>query len=281
MVLNICFIAIFLLVYQKVLKLNTTKFWKDMQNISTVLEKLEFSNATITTNILNNQNFLSSVKVLAIPSSNFTIDSCFTIPLPRNTNLQRISISYLSEVNVYFHYPGHFLNVWIDKKNVFTTSSKTVVKPSIDQVFWHSLNINMIFEKYYGIDQQKTITYDECVLNIDNDNGSKIEDYVRPVANGTGLFGKLQIDEIIMGNLFDNLTYADKYCSDPVDFAKFHVLSAAMREKINIPIIGGYKYNDFDAIYTEKLDFMSKKTRPRAIINIPRFSKVIQVSLDI
>ena len=251
-----------------------------MQNISTVLEKLELSNDTSTTNILNDQTLLSRVKVSTIPSSNFTIDLCFTIPLPRNTNLQRISISYLSEVNVYFHYPGHFLNAWIDKKNVFTTSSKTVVKPSGHQVVWYSLNVNMILEKYYGIEQQREITYDDCALNIDYDNQSKIEDYVRPVENGTGIFGKLPIDETIMKNLDDTLSNVGKYCSDPVDFTRFHLLGVAMREKINIPIIRRFRYID-GAIYTEKLDFFSRKTLPRAIINIPRFSKVIQVSLAI
>ena len=268
------------LVYQPVQKLNTTNFWIDMENISTVLEKLELSNNTITTNILRDPKLLSRVRVLAIPSSNFTIDSCFTIPLPKSTNLKKISISYLSEIDVYFHYPGHFLNAWIDKWNVFTTSSKTVVKTSGYQIFWHSLNVNMIIEKYYGIDQQREITYDDCALNINYDHESKIEDYVRPVTNGTGLFGKLPIDETIMGNVYDILSYADKYCSDPVDFTRFHLLGAAMREKINMP----YKQKSqsgYGAIFTEELDFMSKNKRPSAVINIPRFSKNIKVSFDI
>ena len=251
-----------------------------MQNISTVLEKLELSNDTITTNILKDQKLLSRVRVLAIPSSNFTIDSCFTIPLPQNIDLKRISISYLSEINVYFHYPGHFVNAWQDEKNVFTTSSKNVVKPSGTQVIWHSLNVNMILEKYYGIDQQQKGTYDDCALNINYDHESKIEDYVRPVTNGTGLFGKLPIDETIMGNVYDTLSYADKYCSDPVDFTRFHLLSAAMREKITIPFQQDSKSNGFDTIHTEELDFMSKNKRPRAVINIPRFSKNIKVSFD-
>ena len=248
-----------------------------MQNISTVLEKLELSNDTIATNILKDQELLYKIRVLAIPSSNFTMDSCFTIPLPQNTNLKRISISYLSEINVYFHYPGNFLNAWIDEKNVLTTSSKTVVRGDVNQVVWHSLNVNMILEKYYGLEQQREITYDDCALNINYDIESKIEDYVRPVANGTGLFGKLPIDKTIMENVYEILFYADKYCSDPVDFTRFHLLGAAMREKINMPFQQDSKSNDFDTIYTEELGFMGKKTRPRVVINIPRFSKNIKV----
>ena len=251
-----------------------------MQNISTMLEKLELSNDTITTNILKDQKLLSRVRVLAIPSSNFTIDSCFTIQLPRSTNLKRISISYLSEINVYFHYSGHFVKAWVDEWNVFTTSSKAVVKPSGAQVVWHSLNVNMILERYFGLDPQQKTTYDDCALNIDYDHESKIEDYIRPVANGTGVFGKLPIDQTIMGNVYDTLSYADKYCSDPVDFTRFHLFSAAMREKINIPFKQKAK-SDHGAIHTEELDFMSRKARPRAIINIPRFSKNIKVSSDI
>lgn len=252
-----------------------------MQNISTVLDELELSNDTITTNILKDPKLLSRVRVLAIPSSNYTIDSCFTISLPRNSNLKRITLSYLLEVNVYFHYPGHFINAWQDEKNVFTTSSKTVVKRGVNQVAWHSLNVNMILEKYYGIGKPKEITYDECALDIDYDHEAKVGDYIRPLENGTSLFGKLPMDYTIMRNLYDTISYADKFCSHPVDFTRLHFLGAAMREKINIPIKRDFKFHDFDAIYTEKPDFRNQKTRPRAIINIPRFSKVIRVSFEI
>ena len=252
-----------------------------MKNISTVLDELELSNDTITTNILKDPKFLSSVRVLAIPSSNYTVDSCFTISLPKNSNLKRITLSYLLEVNVYFHYPDHFINAWQDEKNVFTTSSKTVVKRGLNQVEWHSLNVNMILEKYYGIGKPNKISYDDCALYIDYNHGAKVEDYIRPLTNGSSLFGKLPMDYNIMRNLYDTLSYADKYCSHPVDFTRLHLLGAAMREKINIPIKRDLKYHDFDAIYTEKPDFMNKKTKPRSIINIPRFSKVIKVSFEI
>lgn len=267
----------FIVGYQLIEKMNTTEYWEMMHNISMVLERLDFIDNSKTRNLLMDKEFVSkNIKFFAIPSTNFTVDSCFTVHLPEHTNLQTISLSYLAEINAYFHYPGQFFYVWRDEMNIVTTSSKLIIKPGNTQVVWYDLNVNFLIEKYYGLPELENMNYDDCALGLKFSQNVYVEDFIVPILNSSNLFGKISMNDSSMEVLYDILSYADTYCSDPVDTARIQMLPAAMRQKRNIRI---NRDISLDTTYTEDLGLEKLKSKPKLIINIPRFSKVIKVSV--
>ena len=257
--------------------LNTSRFWNDTKNISLVVDSLELDFGFKQVNIMKDELFnANNVKVYAVPSSNYTLDSCFTLNLPKEIELKSISMTYLAEVNVYLHSPGQFFYVWRDEKNIISSSSKLIIKPHNTQVIWHDLRVNFMMERYIGFQDNNIVTYDDCVLNLPVDKSATITDYVVPSsvgssANSSNLFGILPIDFFNIKHIYDALTHSNDYCSEPSETIKNKMIPAMMREKRNLKI--EREFHNLDYVFTEDLELKEERNKPKAIFYIPRFSK--------
>ena len=80
-----------------------------------------------------------------------------------------------------------------------------------------------------------------------------------------------------MRHIYDVLSYSDDNCVDPSETLKNEMIPAMMREKINMKINTWGKAK-FDYVYTEDLEIDKQRNKPKVIINIPSFTKIVQVS---
>ncbi len=252
--------------------MNTSKFWNDLKNISLVVDSLELDDGFKKVNFVKTFK-AEDIRIYAVPSSNYTIDCCFNINLPKGIELKSISLTYLAEVNVYLHSPGQFFYVWRDEKNIISTSSNLIIKPGNTQVIWHDLSVNFMMERYIGLPDTNLQSYDDCVLNLPVEKSVLIRDFVEPSSVGSSFFGKLPISISIMRHIYDILSYSDDNCVDPSETLKNEMIPAMMRaKKIN------RRFEKFDYVYTEDLEIDKQRNKPKVIINIPSFTKIVQVS---
>ena len=264
--------------------LNTSRFWNDMKNISLVVDSLELDFGFKQVNIMKDELFnANNVKVYAVPSSNYTLDSCFTLNLPKEIELKSISMTYLAEVNVYLHSPGQFFYVWRDEKNIISSSSKLIIKPHSTQVLWHDLSVNFMMERYIGLPDNNKVSYDDCVLNLPVDKSASIKDYVvqssvESSANSSNLFGILPFNISNIKHIYDVMSYSNDFCIDPSETIKNEMIPAMMREKRNLKI--NREFGNFDFVYTEDLELEKQRNKPKLIFNIPRFTKIVKVSIQ-
>ena len=115
----------------------------------------------------------------ALPSSNLTIDFCYTLKLPKNIRFQTIHLSYLTDVNIFIHYPNQFLYSWINKRNVFAASSAINFKrDDYNTIEIYDLNVNYLIKKNIGLPEMPRFNYDECILNLKLNNNKMVKDYV-------------------------------------------------------------------------------------------------------
>ncbi len=262
--------------------MNTSKFWEDLKNISLVVDSLELDYGFKQVNIMKDEIFKAGdIKIYAIPSSNYTIDCCFNINLPKETELKSISLTYLAEVNVYLHSPGQFFYVKRDEKNIISSSTNLIIKPDSNQVVWHDLSVNFVMERYIGIPDNNQLSFDDCVLSLPVEKSALIKDYIEPSSVGSSVnrssfFGKLPISFSKMRQIYDVLSYSDDYCVDPPETIKNEMIPAMMRAKRNMKINRPQAINGY--VYTEDLELDKQKNKPKIIINIPSFTKIVQVS---
>ena len=263
--------------------LNTSRFWNDMKNISLVVDSLELDFGFKQVNIMKDELFnANNVKVYAVPSSNYTLDSCFTLNLPKEIELKSISLTYLAEVNVYLHSPGQFFYVWRDEKNIISSSSKLIIKPHSTQVLWHDLSVNFMMERYIGLPDNNKVSYDDCVLTLPVHKSASIKDYVvqssvESSANSSNLFGILPFNISNIKHIYDVMSYSNDFCIDPSETIKNEMIPAMMREKRNLKI--NREFGNFDFVYTEDLELEKQRNKPKLIFNIPRFTKIVKVSI--
>ena len=260
--------------------MNTSKFWNDLKNISLVVDSLELDDGFKKVNFMKTFK-AEDIRIYAVPSSNYTIDCCFNINLPKGTVLKSISLTYLADVNVYLHSPGQFFYVWRDEKNIISSSSNLIIKPGSTQVVWHDLSVNFIMERYIGLPDTNLQSFDDCVLNLPVEKSVLIKDFVEPSSVGSSVnrssfFGKIPISISNMRHIYDVLSYSDDNCVDPSETLKNEMIPAMMRTKRNLKI--NRRFEKFDYVYTEDLEIDKQRNKPKVIINIPSFTKIVQVS---
>ena len=261
--------------------LNTSKFWNNLKNISLVVDSLELDYGFGNVNFMRDEIFKAKdIKIYAVPSSNYTIDGCFNINLPKEIELKSISVTYLAEVNVYLHSPGQFFYVWNNEKNIISSSSNLIIKYDGNQIIWHDLSVNFVMERNIGLPDNNQQSYDDCVLNLPVEKSALIKDYIEPSSvgssgNRSSFFGKLPINHSRMRQIYDVLSYSDDYCVDPSETIKNEMIPARRRAKRTIkrPVA----INDY-VVFTEDLGLHKEKNKPKIIINIPSFTKIVQVS---
>ena len=266
-----------LLGFVTIQKLNTSRFWQRIRNISTLIERLDISNFSSTTNLLLDNEYLKQIKMYTIPSGNYTIDFCFTFPLPDNISLQRISISYLAEINIYFHYPGQFINTWQDQSNIVSTSNKLIMKFQSYQLNWHDLGVNFLIDKQNGLKNRDDISSDDCALNLEIDFNHKLKDYLMGNSN---LFlnnnRSLKNNSLVVNRFYDILNHLHTNCSKPADTIQIRTIPFSMKQHQNLNI--DIDLHNLNTTFTEDIDWKYHKTKPKVIINIPRFSKITKVN---
>ena len=79
-----------------------------------------------------------------------------------------------------------------------------------------------------------------------------------------------------MRDIYDALSYSDDNCVDPSETLKNEMIPSKMRAKRNLKINREYKKSDY--VYTEHLELDKQRNKPKIVINIPRFTKIVKVS---
>ena len=164
--------------------------------------------------------------------------------------------------------------------NIISSSSNLIIKPGFNQITWHDLNVNFMMERYIGLPDNNQQSYDDCVLNLNVLKTALIKDYVEPSfgssLNSSCSFGKLPINTGNIKQIYDVLLHSNDYCANPSETIKNEMIPSMMRAKRNM------KFNtepqDLEYVYTDDLELDKERNKPKIIINIPRFTKIVQVS---
>ena len=250
--------------------LQNSSFWTTLQDIKTIIDKLEVTDSKRTIDLLSSNSSLVSIKSYALPSENFTIDFCYTLTPSGILEYDNIYITYLADINVYLHFPNQFLYVWKNKINMMTTTTPLNVKTNLRRstINIYNTNVNFMIEKHNLVKEELEI-YDECILHLQIDRNTTMGDIVGNKSLSTSKSVQLKFKEM-SNEILEKITKSG--CPDPKDYAIVTMMPTKLTKYTRIN-----KLVTFVKTFGTGLDIQNLKTKPMLKLNIPKFTKIVKV----
>ena len=209
----------------------------------------------------------------ALPSGNFSIDFCYTIPKEILNDVKSVEIDYLADLNLYLHLPGQFFFTWHNDLNMVRTSSLLNVKRyNPTEIIIYDLKVNFILEKHIGLKRGGLLDFDSCVLNLKVDAQDTLGKFIKK-SDDNGNWGKYSITKENFKNVSLALSSLNRKCSLPNTLIRTKSFPSILTKRSTLSAHHSSRHR----VFNNEIQWKEKQRKPKVILNIPAFTKIEKV----
>ena len=246
---------------------NNITFWKKWKNESTMIDYLYIKNGTYEIDLLTSNSKWSFSMML---ENEYSMTVCHTFDLISYNSVPTINISYNTQLDIYMHTSGQFIQEWRTKGQKLVSSSPGNTE-------------RIIYSNYIEIFDVEALVNFEIISRIDSESASDSFDtcYVKEAEK---ILGRNLVDHFFTKKISD-IVITENDIIDVHDFMHNYVIEDACKAsgenlKINFQNTINEQRKSLivrDDVSTDIESMTMKDRKPCIVITISEFTKHIKV----